>query len=104
MAPAIRRSRNLVWALLIQGILNSSRLSELLEQFGRDLTHEQFFGEFLKDLGGVRVLNVMREVYSQPEYRQRIDAEKYTFVKTKELYQRCMEIARLRYDWSKKPL
>lgn len=104
MVPSIRRSRSLIWALVIQGILNSPKLEALIDQFGRDLTHEHFFAEFLKDLGGVRILNVMKEVYAQPEYRGRIDEEKYTFVKTKELYSRCMDVARQKYDWSKRQL
>ena len=34
---AIKKARNLIWALLIQAILNDAKLSEKLERFGNSL-------------------------------------------------------------------
>jgi len=104
MGPGVRRSRNLIWALLIQATLNAKSLDDLLECYGRSLTLEHGFGDSLKEWAAGRVLAVMKEAYSEPANRQKIDAERYTFTKTKEVYQRCMQVAGERYGWSKRSL
>ena len=62
IGPAISKARNLVWALLIQGILNDPRLPTLLEDFGVTLIRETAFREYLKNLAGTRLVPILREV------------------------------------------
>lgn len=105
LVPAIRKSRSLIWALLIQGILNDDKVLDAnLEAYGNTLTQEHSFGDYLKELASGRVLSALRESYSNDDSRKKIEAEKYTFTKTKEAYQRAMAFAAERFGWAKKQL
>jgi len=98
----IGRARNLIWALLIQGILNDSKLPNLCERFGTRFVMEADFSEYLKDLGSQKVRLVMIECIKDVRYKQMILEEKYSFLRTKATYQRCMDIAQEKYAWQKK--
>lgn len=104
LVPAIRKSRNHVWALLIQAVLNDPDLDSLLEAFGIGLTQEHAYGDYLKELAGTKVLHALRESYNNDDCREKILKEKYTFTKTKEAYQRAMAAASERYGWTKRSL
>jgi hypothetical protein len=104
MRYAVTRSRNLVIALMAQGILNDKRLDYLLDNFSYSLTKEVDYREYLKKIASSRILPILRSVYRSDDYRDRIDNGKYSFLQTKELYRRCMEVALQDYGWAKKNL
>lgn len=101
---AISRGRNLVWALLIQGILNDPKLSDLLEDFGTSLRKETAFREYLKALASSKVLPVLKEVLSSDEYKDRLESERYEFLRTKEVFNQCKTVAADKFGWVKKSL
>ena len=94
-------ARNLVWALLVQGILNDSGLPKLCENFGVALRDEADFKEYLLKLASTRVRPIIANALNESRYVQQIDDEKYSFLRTKAIYQRCMNIAYDKYDWKK---
>lgn len=98
----IKRARNLVWALLVQALFNDSDLPSLLETYGTTLTSEKDFREHLKHVASARILPILREVLEEESYKQKIEEEKYGFLRTKELFKRCMNVAQERYGWAKK--
>ncbi|MDB4698606.1 AIPR family protein [Candidatus Latescibacteria bacterium] len=104
MRYTVTRSRNLVIALMAQGILNDRRLDYLLDNFSYSLTKEVDYREHLKKIASSRILPILRSVYRSDDYRDRIESGKYSFLQTKELYRRCMEVGLQNYGWVKKSL
>ena len=102
IAYAISRSRNLVCALLIQGILNDNKLPTLADTYGNSLAKEADFREYLKKLATSKLLPIFKEVLSENSYAERIEVEKYSFLRSKEIYRKCMEVAYDKYNWTKK--
>lgn len=102
MQTAIVRARNLIWALLIQGIFNDPHLDRHLDDFGRSLKKETPFRTYLSDLAGKRVLPILRDIMSKDEYKQRIDKGYFEFVRTKEVFNLCKDAAYEKFSWVKK--
>lgn len=104
LGQAIARARNLVWALLIQGILNDSRLASLLEDHGSNLRREMAFREYLKTLASSKLFPILREVIARNEYNERLEKEKYDFLRTRDIFIQCKDVAADKFDWVKKSL
>jgi AIPR protein len=100
----IGRARYLVWALLIQAALNDEKLETKLEQFGRTLGLEADFTEYLRDLASRRVRLIISDALDHERYREMIEQEKYSFVRTKATFQRCMDTANDKYGWTRRAL
>jgi hypothetical protein len=98
----IRRARNLIWALLIQGILNDPHLGDLLEEYGCNLSVPWEFRDYLRKLAGSKVRKILFSVLTHKDYADRVEKEKYDFLRSKETFQRCMDYAYKEYHWTKK--
>lgn len=101
---AVGKARNLVWALLIQGILNDGKLSELLNEYGTTMNKEANFREALKELASSRILPILRDLFYDKASEERLSQEKYDFLRTKETFKRCMDIAYDKYKWTKRSI
>ena len=104
LAYPLSRARNLVWALLIQGLLNDPKLPDLLDRFGYTLAKETDFRELLKNIASGKILPILKDVLSDGGYEQKILDEKYSFLRTKEIFKRCMDVAYEKYGWTKHSL
>ncbi|HEY9188839.1 MAG TPA: AIPR family protein [Ignavibacteria bacterium] len=104
IAYAVAKARNLVYALLIQGMLNDPKLPTLLEWYGNSLAKETDFREYLQKLASSKLLPILKEVLSDISYADKIKKEKYDFLRTKEVYRRCMETANKKYKWAPKSI
>jgi hypothetical protein len=100
----IPRAKNLLWALLVQGVLNHSKLPVWVEAYGTAPRNESEFTEELLSLGVGKIRHVIREAVSEPKYKDQLDEERLSFLRTKALYMRCMEVAEERYGWTKQGL
>lgn len=100
----ISRARNLVWAMLIQGLLNDPKLSEFLEDFGVDLRKQTGFSEVLKNLAATKILQILRELFEDKDIKEKIEEEKYSFLRNKVVFKKCMDIAYDKYKWTKKTI
>lgn len=100
----VPRAKNLLWALLIQGVLNRSKLESWIETYGVRLKIESEFTEDLISIGVGKVRHIIREAVSEPKYKEQLDGDRLSFLRTKTLYTRCMEIASERCDWTKRGL
>jgi hypothetical protein len=100
----VLRAKNLLWALLIQGLLNNGKLEDWLETYGKTLTMEADFSEAMKGIASGKVRLILKEAVGGEKYQQMLREEKYSFLRTKATYMRCMEIAYEKYDWKKLPL
>jgi hypothetical protein len=101
---AIGKARNLVWALLIQSLLNDPGLSAYLESYGSDLQRQQDFRMLLRRLASAKIPPLLRAVLAEESYQQKLDVEKYSFLRTKELFRRSMDEAYDKFAWTKKSL
>lgn len=97
----ITKARDLVWALLIQGVLNDSRLEALLEHYGTTLVAEADFFERIKDLAASKVRLILSDAFKEERHRVLIRDGKYGFLKARATYQHCMMVANERYGWSR---
>jgi hypothetical protein len=100
-AIAVKRARNLTWALLIQALLNDPKLEQLQADFGTTLSKELLFRERLQTYASSRIYPLLREILAVPTYEERLVAQRYEFLRTKEVYKRCMEFAQDRFEWKK---
>jgi len=98
------RARNLVWALLVQGLLNDAKLDSILEHYGTRLVAEADFAEQLKTIASTRIRFIIKDAFSEERYEKLLVDEKYSFLRTKAAYQKCMEVAYDKYNWKKQPL
>jgi hypothetical protein len=97
----ISHARNLVWALLIQGLLNDSNLRNYSERFGTGLSMEADYTEILRNLASTRIRFIISDAVEDDRYQQMIDEEKYSFLRTKAMFERCMDVAYKKYKWKK---
>ncbi|GLC27754.1 AIPR family protein [Roseisolibacter agri] len=109
VAPAkydapIRRAKSLLWALLVQALLNDPKLEHDRDQYGGSLAKERAFRERLQALTTSRVWPILREVFAAPTYQEKLQQEKFEFLRTKEVYKRAMDVAYTKWNWSRRPL
>lgn len=97
----VRGARNLVWALLIQGLLNHDKVDEYVEQYGSDLSLDASFGQLMGGLASGKVRHMLREGLSDTRSQELIREEKYSFLRTKATFERCMAVAREKYGWKR---
>lgn len=104
LAPAIGRARNLVWALLIQAMFNDPKLPQVLEDYGTSLRKEAAFREYLRNLASSRLFPILKDVLGRQEYKERLEKERYDFLRTKEVFNQCKDVAAEKFSWLKKSL
>jgi antitoxin component of RelBE/YafQ-DinJ toxin-antitoxin module len=101
---AVSKARNLVWALLIQSLLNDSKVKDYLEWYGLGLQKENDFRMLLRKFASSKVLPILKRVLNDPTYEKKIASEKYSFLRTKELFRRSMDEAFELHGWTRKSL
>ena len=72
-----KRARNLVWALLIQGILNDDKLSELCERYGTSLAMEVNYNNYLKNMASTKIRFIIDDEINDGNYQNSINEENY---------------------------
>jgi hypothetical protein len=100
----VPRAKNLLWTLLVQGVLNHRQLPALLEAYGTTISVEADFTQELVSIGVQKVRHVIREAVSEKKYKEQIDEQRLSFLRTKAVYTACMEVAEQRYAWTKQGL
>ena len=90
--------------MLIQGLLNDKELQALLDRYGTSLAKEADFRELLKVIAGNRIVPILKEVLIDEGYQKKAEAGKFAFLRTREIYKRCMDIAYEKYGWTKRSI
>lgn len=98
----IPKCKNLTIALLIQGLFNHSSLNNYLEYWGNSLSKEADFRDFLSTMAKNKISYVIREVLHYEDYQKNLEKNKYSFLRSKEIFRRCMQVANDWYGWEKK--
>ena len=98
------KSKNLIWSLLIQGLLNDPKLDIIQSNYGKSLVMEADFTEFLKTLGNRKLKPILLELYKSEKYQKQISEGKFAFLKNKTTYEHSMQLTQEKYGWTKKDL
>ena len=100
----VQRARNLLWALLCQGILNDDELDEYAEEFGKGLSLEAQFTDWLSGLATNRVRLIFSQLMTDKTYSAKATEGNFSFMRTNAAYKKCMDIAYKRWRWVEKRL
>jgi hypothetical protein len=100
----VQRSRNLLWALLCQAILNDSKLETRAEEFGRSLSLEAQYTDWLSGLATTRCRFILSDLAADKTYAPKVAEGNFSFMRTNAAYKRSMEIAYNRWRWVEKRL
>ncbi|HEY6922795.1 MAG TPA: AIPR family protein [Steroidobacteraceae bacterium] len=100
----VHRARNLLWALLCQAILNDSKLEEHAQSFGRTLSLEAQYSEWLSELAMSRCRFILADLVADRMYAAKTAEGNFSFMRTNAAYHRSLEIAHKRWRWTKKQL
>ena len=94
-----RRARNLTWALVCQGMLNDSEVEQYLESYGRNMSVEAGFMEWMRAIAVNKVRLLLGDLVSVDPYREKVEQERYDFLRTRAAYDFCMERAYKKWKW-----
>lgn len=95
------KSKNLIWSLLIQAMLNDSNLDSWIQTYGASLTVEANFTDILKNLADKKVRLILQEIWKDEKYQKNIQEQNYLFLRNKSTFEHGMKIASDKYNWSK---
>jgi hypothetical protein len=98
---AIPKARNLVWALLIQALMNGGKYQNYLDDYGQSLVKEAPLRELLKKLVGNRVWPILKDLFNSSSYQDKVQQEKYDFLRTAEVFKQAIHAADERFGWKK---
>lgn len=105
LSKVILPSKSLIWALLIQGMFNDEKkLSSLLDFYTENLTNDQGLRDYLSTLANSKLVALLRDVLREETYKRQIEDEKYSFLRSKAIYKKCMDEAFDKFGWKKLPL
>jgi len=94
------KAKNLIWSLLIQGLLNDRKIDKLIDDFGNSMISETDFTDKLKKIATNEIRQVIREVINR-DYKDQVRNQKFSFLKTKAVYQKCMDLLNTKFGWTK---
>jgi len=100
----VPRARNLLWALLCQAILNHEQLETYAEDFGRGLSLEAQYTDWLSGLATTRCRFVLSDLVVDDIYQSKVAEGNFSFMRTNAAFKRSMEFAYKRYKWVEKRL
>jgi len=100
----MRKARNLLWALLCQGILSDERLEEMADKHGKNLSVENDYVEWLAKLASAKARFLIAAVVDKEPYASKAADERYSFLRTKAVYDLCMDQAKKKFGWVPKRL
>lgn len=98
------RARNLLWALLCQGLLNHDDLESLAENHGGSMSMAVGYKEHLVNLATTRVRLLLSDLMNDRDYSEKVAEGNLSFLRTDRAFEKCMEIARNKWDWVHKKL
>jgi hypothetical protein len=95
-----RRARNLIWALVCQGMLNDDELDAYAENFGTKIQFEAGLMQWMAGIAINRVRILLSDLVAAEPYREKIEQQRFDFLRTKAAFDYCMEQAYKRWKWT----
>lgn len=93
------KARNLIWALIYQGMRNDPAYKAQREKYGHALLIEAGFAEWMQTVASTRVRLLLSDLAANPSYKARIEDGRFDFLRTKAAFDFCMDRAYSRWKW-----
>jgi hypothetical protein len=100
----VKKGRNLLWALLCQGILNDPKLDQRAEQWGQTLSVESDFVEWLSGVATTRCRMILKDLIEDKQYADKVEEGNFNFFRTNATYKRAMVFGYNRFKWVERTL
>ena len=100
----IHRARNLLWALLCQGILNDTNIESHADSFGHSLSLEADYTNWLSRIATSRCRFLISDLVEDKPYAAKAAEGNFSFLRTNAAYSRCMDQSYKRWKWVQKRL
>lgn len=100
----IHRSRNLMWALLCQALLNSPDLEAYADSYGTSMGMPANFTDLLGGLATTRVRLLLSDIMSDKDYADKVADSNLSFLRTDHAFDKCMANAYKKWHWVHKKL
>jgi hypothetical protein len=95
----VSRARNLLWALLAQGLLNHEDIEKIAETHGRSLSVANEYVEILAYLATARVRMLLSDLLEDRDYAGKVAEGNLSFLRTDKAFDKAMELARKKWKW-----
>jgi len=95
----IHRARNLLWALLCQAVLNAENVEDQAEDYGRRLTVEANYTEWLARLATTRCRFLISSLLEDSDNAAKAAEGNFGFFRTNTSYKKCMILAHRKWKW-----
>jgi hypothetical protein len=101
----IHRSRYLLWALTVQGLLNhDDDLEDLSEEYTKSMSVPVDFTDLLVQIATTRVRILLSGLMEAPEYRDKVAEGNLSFLRSDRAFEKRMEAAYKKWGWLHKKL
>ncbi|MFN8207596.1 MAG: AIPR family protein [Bacteroidales bacterium] len=100
----VHQAKDLLWALLIQAVLNDEKLDDWAASYGIDMTLSVDYMSGLSTLATNRCRLLLSELIEHEKFAPKVAEQNFSFLKTNAAYDLCMEAAAQRWGWQKKRL
>jgi hypothetical protein len=100
----VHQAKDLLWALLIQAVLNDEKLDDWAAAYGIDMTLSVDYMSGLSTLATNRCRLLLSELIEHEKFAPKVAEQNFSFLKTNAAYDLCMEAATQRWGWQKKKL
>ncbi len=97
----VKRGRHLLWALLCQGVLNDPELENIAQRYGQDVTMSTNFAAYLSKIAANQCRMILGDLSERKENAEAIARGDYNFMRSKNSFDHCMDIAGKWYKWEK---
>jgi len=95
----VSRARNLLWALLAQGLLNHEDIESIAEKHGRSLAVSNEYVELLTYLATARVRMLLSDLLEARDYVEKVGEGNLSFLRRDKAFDKAMEQARKKWKW-----
>ena len=100
----VGRGRHLLWALMCQAILNDKELSKMAERYGQDLAISANYMHYISALATGACRTLLSELVEQEANADAVKNNEFNFLRSKQSFDYCMEVAEKRLGWEKRKL
>jgi hypothetical protein len=97
----IAKAKNLVWCLVLQGLLNDDNFAKYVENYGKSTGIEVKLADVLKSIARTKIVPILEDVLEERKYKTGIAEGKLSFLASKSMLRTCMDKAKNRFGWEK---
>jgi len=100
----VSKARSIIWALLIQGILNSDKISTIREDHGNNLMVSADFVGLAVAVARTRIKPILSYLISHPDFAEKVKTDQFSFLRTDAAFIKSMSYAKSKWSWTHRKL